>query len=250
MPFLSVRLSSLVTASLIGLLAAVAAPPARAMSDSERAAIEGVVHKYLVAHPEVLVEAMQALEAKQKAAKDKEGRASISANKPKLFDDPNSPVTGNLNGDITVVEFFDYQCGYCKSVLDDVNRLIKDDRGIKVVYKEFPILGPGSTVAARAALAARLQGKYVEAHNVLMAHRGRLDDATVMRLLTGIGLDEATLKADMEKPEIGAIIDANMALAQKLDIHGTPAFVFNDRLVPGAIHYDDMKRTVAEIRKK
>lgn len=238
-------------AALIVGMAAAAPAAAAGFSNDERTAIERIVREYLVAHPEVLVEAMQALEQRQQTAAEEKARAGVSANREQIYNDPTSPTGGNAKGDVTVVEFFDYQCGYCKSVHDDTLKLVRDDGRIRYVYKEFPILGPGSVTAAKAALAARNQGKYAEAHNALMSHRGRLDDLSVNRLMEGVGgLDMAKLKADMESPAVAAVIEKNLELADKLGIRGTPAFIVGDDVAPGAIKLDEMKRMVAAARKK
>ncbi len=233
------------------LLAAAAAPVCAAdFSADDRGAIEKIVREYLITHPEVLVEAMQALETRQQAATEVKTRAALKENRDEIFNDFASPVGGNPKGDVTVVEFFDYNCGYCKAVHNDALKLVKDDGRIRYVYKEFPILGPGSVTAAKAALAARAQGKYVEAHNALMGHRGRLDDSTILRLVGELGLNMDKLKADMESAAVTRTVEKNLALADKLGVRGTPAFVIGDALSPGAIKLDEMKRMVAEARKK
>lgn len=227
-----------------------AAPAAAGVDEGDRAAVERIVREYLIANPEVLVEAMQALEQRQQTAADQKARAALKQNRAQIFNDDASPVGGNVKGDVAVVEFFDYNCGYCKAVHDDALKLVKDDGRLRYVYKEFPILGPGSIVAAKAALAARAQGKYVEAHNALMSHRGRLDESAVFRILGDAGLDVTKLKADMEAPAVAKAIESNLLLADKLGIRGTPAFIIGDELAPGAIKLDEMKRMVAEARKK
>jgi protein-disulfide isomerase len=261
MPFRlpSLRIPTLYAGAVVALLTGAAGlttslttRPAAAFdfSSDERGAVERIVRDYLVSHPEVLVEAMQALESKQQVLKDEQSKSAIAANRDGLYNDAAAPVGGNPKGDVTLVEFFDYQCGYCKAVLDDLNRAVKDDGKVRFIYKEFPILGPASTTAAKAALAARVQGKYVDVHNALMGFRGRLDDAAIYRLAGGAGVDVERLKKDMEAPAVTAAIDANLALAEKMGIHGTPAFVVGDELVPGAVRYDELKRLLGATRKK
>lgn len=215
---------------------------------TQKAEIEKIVRQYLIANPDVLLEAMGALEARQQDEKEKKAKAALIANKDKIFDDPASPVGGNPKGDVTVVEFFDYQCGYCKSVHADVLSTVRDDGKIRFVYKEFPILGDGSVIGARAALAAREQGKYREVHDALMSHRGRLDEATVLRLAEGAGADVGKLKTAMSSEAVSKAIADNLNLAQELGIRGTPGFLFGEELVPGAIKKDEMKRLVAKAR--
>lgn len=241
-----------VAPALLAVALSTAAAPASAagFSNDERTAIERIVREYLISHPEVLVEAMQALEARQQTAADEKAKAALTAHRREIYNDPASPEIGNPKGDVTVVEFFDYQCGYCKAVHEDSLTLVREDPKVRFVYKEFPILGPGSTVAAKAALAARKQGKYEQAHNALMSHRGRLDELAVNRLMEGVGLDMAKLKADMESPAVAEMIEKNMELAEKLGVRGTPAFIVGDELAPGALKLDEMKRMVAAARQK
>ena len=223
----------------------VAAP----MDDAQRKAIEGVVRDYLMKNPEIILEAVDALQQRQKVAEEEKARKALTENKKALFENPVDVVIGNPQGDVTVVEFFDYQCGYCKAVQGDTQRLIKDDGKVRFVLKEFPILGPASVTAAKAAIASRAQGKYVDYHNALMAHRGQLDDDTIMRLAKSVGIDADKLKKDMESPDVLKVVAVNQMLAEQLNIRGTPAFIIGDSLVPGAIKLDEMKRLVDAARK-
>ncbi|MGQ9371059.1 DsbA family protein [Azospirillum sp. A39] len=223
---------------------------AQTFDDGQRRAIEQIVREYLVKNPEVIVEAMEELQQREQLAEQQKARKALAANRSKLLDNSADPVTGNPRGDVTVVEFFDYQCGYCKAVQNDVQRLIEGDGKLRFVFKEFPILGPESLVASKAALASRAQGKYLEFHNALMAHRGKLDEATIMRLAGSVGLDTAKLKAAMQSDEIETIVAENHALAEALGIRGTPAFVIGEELVPGAIKLEQMKDLIAKARKE
>lgn len=222
---------------------------AQAVDEAQRKAIEGVVRDYLMKNPEVILEAIEALQQREKLAEAEKAKKALAENKKALFQNPADPATGNALGDVTVVEFFDYQCGYCKSVMADTQRLIKDDAKLRFVFKEFPILGPASVVAARAALAAKAQGKYLEVHNALMGHRGQLDDDTIYRLAKSAGADVEKLKKDMDSPEVMKVIATNQQLAEQLGIRGTPGFVIGDALVPGAIKLEEMKRLVEAARK-
>ncbi|MBK1839844.1 DsbA family protein [Azospirillum sp. YIM B02556] len=250
LPFLRSALLALPVAAL----ALSAAVPAHAQSagfdGNQKAAIEKIVRDYLMEHPEVILQAVDAMQERQKTAEAEQARKALVENRQELTRSPADPVIGNPQGDITVVEFFDYQCGYCKAVQADTQSLIKGDPKLRFVLKEFPILGPASVVASKAALASRGQGKYVEFHNALMAQRGQLDEAVIMRLAKSVGLDTDRLKKDMESPDVLKVIAANQALAEKLNIRGTPAFVFGDELVPGAIRLEDMKRLADAARAK
>ena len=180
-------------------------------------------------------------------ARDKGGGPEII---DELFKDPTSPVGGNPNGDVTIVEFFDYQCGYCKVVFPRIEKLLIDDSNLRFVFKEMPILGPNSVFAARAALAARMQGEkqYVAFHKVMMASRGSLNKASVFRFATDAGLDLERLKGDMEDDNINDMIRRNLKLADALSINGTPAFVIGDTIVRGAVDLLKLKILVERAR--
>ncbi len=220
-----------------------AASPAQART-------ERLIHDYLLDHPDVVVEAINTLRAREEAAKAERTRAGLAAHRDALFNDPDSPVAGNPDGDVTLVEFFDYQCAYCKRVLKEVMAVLAEDSGLRVVYKEYPILGPASVVAARAALASRKQDpeKYLRLHNALMSARGKLTDSKIMRIAGDIGFDVQRLKADMALPDVTEAIERNRALARALGIKGTPSFVIGDQLIPGAVSLDALRKLIAQDR--
>jgi protein-disulfide isomerase len=220
------------------------------ISDLQRTAIERVVRDYLMNHPEVIIQSLEVLQEREKAAEAARSQKALAESQKALTQNPADPVAGNPKGDVTVVEFFDYQCGYCKVVHADTQKLIKDDPKLRFVFKEFPILGPASVTASKAALAAKAQGKYLEMHNALMAQRGQLDEALILRLAKSVGLDVDRLKTDMESEAVLSVIADTQALAAQLNIKGTPGFVFGESLVPGAIKLDDMKKYVAAMRAK
>jgi len=231
---------------------AVAASPARAQSGGqstvldpqERAAVEEIVRQYILDNPEIIVEAIEILQSREQALAADRQRRAIEERGDEIFDSATSPFIGNPDGDVVLVEFFDYNCGYCKRMLEPVQRLVEEDSGLKVVLKEFPILAPSSETAARAALAAREQGLYEPYHVALMAHRGSLDDTVIFALAVEVGLDVDRLRADMDAPEVAAEIEANLLLAQDLGVRGTPAFVIGDELIPGAVGYDGLRQAV------
>ncbi len=216
----------------------------------EQTKIERAVHKYLLDHPEVLLEVLGILRERERAAEAESARASLAAHREELVNDPASPVAGNPNGDVTLIEFFDYHCAYCKRVLKEVMTVLDDDPGVRIVFKEFPILGPDSVVAARAALASRNQDpdKYLEFHTTLMSSRGRLTQSRILAIARDVGFDAERLEADMASPEIAATIRRNLALAAALGINATPTFVIGDQLIPGAIDLDALKQLVAQAR--
>lgn len=204
------------------------------------------VLEVLVRHPEIVTEAAAELKARNAALK-----AALTENRKALLDDGVSFVAGNPKGDVTIVEFFDYRCPYCKQVVPALQALIKEDPKLRVVLKELPVLGPDSVVAARAAIAAIEQDKgvkYMAFHDAMMGHRGQLNEAEVLRLATAAGLKLDRLKTDMASAKTEKVIRDNLALAQKLGINGTPGFVIGDELVPGAIPLDAMRQLVKQAR--
>lgn len=221
-----------------------------AFEPAQEQAIRDVVRDYLMAHPEVLVEALTKYQEQQKLVADERRRESLTALRGDLAKDPDSPVLGDPNGDVVLVEFFDYRCPYCRTVAEPLRKAVTSDGKVRLVMKEFPILGPESVTAARAALAAARQGRYEAFHFALMATKGQINEATVMTVARQVGIDVDKLKSDMESAEITAMIERNIRLAQALDIGGTPAFVIGDELVPGAIELEQLERKIAEARAK
>jgi protein-disulfide isomerase len=237
----------------LGLLVALVplrAAPAAEFTSEQKKAIEAIIRDYLAKNPEMLLDALQAAEDKLKSeSKDKAAQALV-ARRREVLEDPETPVGGNPKGDVSLVEFFDYRCPYCKQVEPALEALLGQDKQLRFVYKEFPVLGADSITASRAALAARKQGKYDAMHRALMATKGQLDEATVLRVAQSVGLDSERLKRDMAAPEIDRALKANVALAEALDIRGTPAFVVGDEIVPGAIDLGTLKALIAAARQK
>lgn len=221
-----------------------------AVSPQQRLAIEGIVHDYLLQHPQVLIEALRKAQQRLDSEAKERAASTIAERRKEIFDDPATPVGGNKEGDVSLVEFFDYQCPYCKRVQPALDQLAQKDKGLRLVYKEFPILGPASVVAARAALAAQLQGKYDAFHTAMMARTGHITDAAVYEVAQSVGIDMARLKRDMGSPQVKADLKANRDLAHTLDITGTPAFVIGRHVIPGAISLDDLRQLVADARKE
>jgi protein-disulfide isomerase len=236
----------LALALVLALTAGVAAAQSSAPS---REQIEEIVREYLLKHPEVVTNALRAAQQKQREAAQRATQQAIASHREQLVRDGTSPVGGNTAGDVTVVEFFDYACPHCKSVTGTVKQLLRDDPNVRLVYKELPILGEPSVVAARAALAAREQGKYAAFHDALMASPGRLSDSVVFATATQVGLDVDRLKKDMASPAVAEALQKNQTLAQALGLNGTPAFVIGDEFVPGAAGLGQLKALVARARQ-
>jgi protein-disulfide isomerase len=194
------------------------------MSDAQKKDMEKVIHDYLVSNPEVLIEASQALQQKQQQNMQQQAKSAIQENAAQLFDSKLSTV-GNAKGNVTLVEFFDYQCIHCKKMSPVLDGLVKKDSGLRVVYKEFPIFGKSSQLASKAALAAGMQGKYQAMHDALFKIDSRLDEKLIMQAAKTAGLDVNKLKKDMESKEVKDALDANRQLAEKLHLMGTPAII-------------------------
>jgi protein-disulfide isomerase len=213
-------------------------------------AIQSIVHDYLTKNPDLLVGALHAAEAKLDRDADAKTASLIADHRHEIYDNPQTPVGGNPQGKVTLVEFFDYRCPYCKQTQPPLDKLEAEDPALRVVYKEFPILGPVSVSAAHAALAAVRQGKYEAFHRALMNAHGSLTDDTVFRIAKSVGLDVAQLRRDMATPQISGAIEANMKLADALGINGTPAFVIGDQVVPGAVDMTGLKKLIADPTKE
>jgi protein-disulfide isomerase len=216
----------------------------------QRQAIEAILRDYLTKNPEVMLDALQAAEDKIKSESHDKASAALATRRHEIFDDPDAPVAGNPKGDVALAEFFDYRCPYCKQVEPALEALLAEDRQLRFVYKEFPVLGPDSVTAARAALAARKQGKYGAMHRALMELKGQINEAAVFKLASSIGLDVERLKRDMAAPDIDRMLKANLNLAGALDIRGTPGFVIGNEIVPGAISLDALKQLIDTARHK
>jgi protein-disulfide isomerase len=213
-------------------------------------ALEAAVARTLAERPELIVGALQSAENRARAHQEALAREALSSNRDLLLGrGPDAIVLGNASGDVTVVEFFDYRCPYCKRVTDGVFDTVKADGNVRLVMKEWPILGPDSVFASRAALAARGQGKYEEFHKALMAERGALGEQSVLSLAAKLGLNVEQLVRDMNAPEIDAHLRQNHALARSIGLEGTPAFVVGQNVVPGAIDGGALRELIAKARK-
>lgn len=214
--------------------------------------IRQIIRDYLVSNPEVILEAIEALKTKEQGNTETRARQVLSARRAEFFEDPGSPITGNPRGDVAIIEFFDYRCPYCKRVHPTIQALLRGDQNIKFIYKEWPILGPPSVYAARAALAARSQGKYVELHAALMDSRGTLDEAAILRAAKSVGLDVDRLAREIEAQisKSEETFARNSDLARSLGISGTPAFVVGDVVIRGAADLESLKKAVDDVRRR
>lgn len=243
--------AGIVAAGLV--LCAVAVPLSGSSAQTKitpenRAEFEKIIHDYILNNPQIVLEAVQKLREQQHAAKTVADRDLVLANEKQILSDPTSPVGGNPKGDVTVVEFFDYRCSVCRSVHPLVTKLMETDANIRRVYKEWPILGPNSVVAARAAIASRKQGRYLAFHDALMESKTNLDEAAIMRVAKSVGLDTDRLSRDMKSPEVDKVLRENFKLAERLNLNGTPSFLVGTRIVRGGPDLDGLRQLVAEAR--
>ena len=246
-PVFAVLLAGLVAAAMtVGLSTSLAADtPVDSEPSTER--VEQIVREYLMREPELIYEAIEEFQRREQAERVEKLRVAALQYEEELYNNPASPIGGNADGDVTLVEFFDYRCGYCRHVVSSVEALLDEDKGVKIIYKDLPILGEDSERAARAALASRKQGAYERFHFALM----RAEDFSEEGLLTlaeANGLDKTRLLEDMNDPEVARTIDENRALAAKIGIDGTPMFIIDGNVVPGAAELDQLKAVVKEAR--
>lgn len=226
-------------------------PAASAFTPEQRKELGALIKEILVNNPEILLEAQNALEAKMDKIQSERMAVAIKEHAGELFRPTGSPIVGNANGDVPVIEFFDYNCGYCKKAFLDIAKLVDKDKKVRVIMKEFPILSKGSEEAAKVALAAKMQGKYWEFHRALLQSQGQANEATSLKVAEKLGLDMARLKKDMASAEVQKEIDATRELATKMGIQGTPHFIVGDRIVPGAPENlaELLGKHVEEVRK-
>ena len=245
-------LRDLLAAGSTALMLATTPVLADEFTDAQKAELDSLIRAYLLENPEVILDAMQVLEDRQKQAQLSADAALIARLSDRLFNDGFSHVGGNPEGDVTVVEFLDYRCGYCKQAHDGVQALVASDSNVRYVVKEFPILGPDSTFAARAALAALAQGpELYEAFNAaMMRHQGDLGNRTVLRIAESVGLDGDELRAEMDNPAIAERIRTTYGLAREMGINGTPAFVSGSEVVRGYVPYDNLRELVERAREQ
>jgi len=237
----------------LGALVSLSAGPARAqLSPAQRTEIEGVIKDYLMKNPDVIRDVLTEMERRQKADEEAARVKAVTDLAPQLFDSPRQAVLGNPNGKITLVEFFDYNCGYCKQALPDLTRLIKEDGDLRVVLKDFPVLGPGSVEAAQVAIAVKKQfqgDKFWAFHVKLLGTRGQVGKAQALAAARESGADMVRLTKDMDGPEVQATLQESAKLADALNLTGTPTYVVGDEVVVGAVGYSQIKGRLDNIRK-
>lgn len=248
---ISLRKLLLNTAVAAAVVLPAATTPAAAFDDAQRKEIEAIIHDYLIENPEVLLDVQEALTAKQMAAQRAQQQDAIANQSERIFQSAADPVLGNPDGSVTVVEFFDYNCGFCKRAMTDMVSMMESDSELKFVLKEFPILGPDSEKAHRVAFAFYdlYPEKYAEFHLRLLGGDGRANEDTAMRIATDLGGDKDALRKQMEDPTITERIRGTYELANELGISGTPAYVIGDEVISGALGADVLTTKIANVRE-
>jgi len=247
----TIRLAAAAVAASLMLAPAV---PARAdeFSSPQKSEIERIIRDYIVNHPEVLQEAIAELDKRQAAADTEKAKAAVADNAEALFNSSRQVVLGNPKGDVTLVEFFDYNCAFCKRTLPDMMQMLKDDGKLKIVLKEFPVLGPGSVEAAKVAVAVRMQDKsgkkYLDFHQKLLGGRGQADKARALAVAKEVGMDMARIDKDLASDEVKVSLEESLKLAETLGLNGTPSFIIGSDVVIGAVGLDALRQKVSFAR--
>lgn len=220
------------------------------LTPAQKTEVEGIIREYLLKNPEILREVTEALQAKEQVAEEIARKEGLKQNASQVFRHAGDPVLGNPTGDITIVEFMDYNCGWCKRSVDEISGLVAKDQNIRIVIKEFPIFGSGSNYAAKAALAATKQGKYWDLHQSLFKQEGQVTEDVVDAVAAELGLDMAKLKQDMEDPAITETLTLNAELGRQLAINGTPAFIVDETFFPGYVPARSLEEAVSKAREQ
>ncbi|WP_264046557.1 DsbA family protein [Methylobacterium flocculans] len=226
--------------------------PAAPFTDAQRQAIEGIIKDYLVKNPDVLQEAIAEGERRQQETQKLAQSAALKESREALVNSPHGVVAGNPAGDVTLVEFFDYNCGYCRKALTDIQALIKGDPKLRVVLKDFPVLGAESLEASKIALAAKQQlkaDKVFEFHTKLLESKGRVNAERALAVGKEMGLDVARLTRDAQGAEVKAALSENVGLGDKLGLSGTPAFIIGDEIIPGAVGIEPIRKIITDVRQ-
>ena len=249
---LSLRFLAPAVAAIAMLASAATTASAQSFSEPQRTEIQKIIRDYLLSNPEVLEEVSAELTKRQAVAEAAKQASAVKKHANLIFNSPRGVVVGNREGDVSFVEFFDYNCGYCKRAMIDMMELMKGDPKLRVVLKEFPVLGQGSVEAAQVGIAVRMQDpsgkKYLDFHQKLLTGRGQADRARALAAAKEAGLDMAKLEKDMQSPEIRATLEENLKMAEEMGLNGTPSYVIGDQVVVGAVGLASLKEKIANAR--
>jgi protein-disulfide isomerase len=244
-------MSRLVLVALLLLAGApLAARAGDALSPEQEQAVRELLRQELKQHPELVLDAIRQLQARDRQANEERHRDLIRLHQDALAADAEDFVAGNPKGDVTLIEFFDFRCPYCKAMAEPLQALLKKDGNLRLVLKEFPILGPNSMLASKASIGARPQGRYLAFYEALLTHKGELDDKAITAIARSVGIDTGKMKARSEEAPVTAKLARNLDLGRALELDGTPAFIIGDTLIPGAVDLEMLEQAIAEARKK
>ncbi|MDB5492188.1 MAG: putative 27 kDa outer membrane protein [Micavibrio sp.] len=246
------KILSVAIAALLVSVAPVSAHAADApvFTEAQKKQLDTMFHDYIMNNPKTIMDSVEKFRTEQQASEEKNFDVKVKEKSDELYKKAADPVAGDKTGDVTLVEFFDYNCGYCKHAFKDLKTLMETDKKLRVVFKDIPILSETSFTAAQYALAANKQGKYWEFHTAMMEHNGPISEESLQAVGKSVGLDVEKLKKDSKDPEIRAQIESNLALSRDIGVNGTPAFVINDTVLRGAYGLEAMQKAVADSRKK
>lgn len=239
----------LLLSTILAMMAIPAAARAEAFNAEQKKEMEAMIHEYILNHGDVVIEAVNKYQAKQEEESSKQAEATAADLIKKLKADKDIAQTGNPEGDVVVVEFFDYNCGWCKKAFEEIQTLLKEDKNVKVVLYDIPILGPTSHLASRWALAAKKQGKYWDMHKALITHQGSIDEEVMAKLAKDAGVDVDKLKKDLEDPSIDAELKSHLEVTKSLGIQGTPGFLVNEKVFRGYVPYDTLVGAIKDARE-
>lgn len=236
--------------TLAGMACVISSLPAMAAEPLTKDEVRAIVREYIMENPKVILQSMDAMRAREEEERRAQQAQNLKSKQEELTKSPTSPVVGNPEGDVTVVEFFDYNCGYCHRVVPTLTKLIDEDKNVRLVLKEFPILSPQSDLAAKIAMAVWQveKAKYWDVHNAFMKFSGPKEKESLLKLVAEAGVDRAKVEAKIDSKEIAEALEANQKLAVDLGIRGTPAFVVGTELVPGAVSFESLKKLVEDAR--
>jgi len=236
--------------TLVFMFAGVSTSHAQSFTEAQKAEINKMFEEYISNNGKVIIEGVSKYQQEQEEAAYKDQDAKAKSFMEELKGKKNLPMAGNPKGDVTVVEFFDYNCGYCRKALSEVKKVIKDDKNVRVVFIDMPILGPSSLEVSKWSLAANMQGKYFEFHQAVMNKNGEKNESVLSAIAKDLGLDVAKMKTDKESEAVNLELQANLATAQDLGIRGTPGFIVGEQVVRGYVPSDQIKSIVATTRNK
>jgi protein-disulfide isomerase len=244
------RTAAFIVLALFGLAGALPATAAdSALSAAQKEEVKKLVREYILENPSIISEAITALETNSEKAKVEKRAQAMVSRRQEILNPSEGTIIGNTRGDVTVVEFFDYNCGYCKQMYQSMAEILKEDPKVRLVLKEYPILGASSVNAAKAALASRKQGKYAEFHTALISYKGSLSDSVIMVIAQNVGIDAKKLQEDMKDPAITDILIKNHSLADDLGVDGTPQVIVDGEFLPGAVPKAQLMQAIAKARK-